>query len=167
MNSTAFRETILPLSQKIYPVAARMLGNPDDASDAVQEVMLKLWKQRKKLSKHPNITGFVVLTARNHCLDLLKKRQIKLVPDAIDINTSSNLSSHSEIEWEELNGIIGDLIQQLPEQQAEVLAMRDLDGLEFTEIAAATGLKIEHIRVLLSRARKQLSTQLKKIYSYE
>ena len=167
MNSTTFRETILPLSQKIYPVAARMLGNPDDASDAVQEVMLKLWKQRKKLSKHPNITGFVVLTARNHCLDLLKKRQIKLVPDAIDINTSSNLNSHSEIEWKELNGIIGELIQELPEQQGEVLAMRDLDGLEFAEIAAATGLKIEHIRVLLSRARKQLSTQLKKIYSYE
>ncbi|WP_258100182.1 RNA polymerase sigma factor [Marinoscillum pacificum] len=167
MNSTTFRETILPLSQKIYPVAARMLGNRDDASDAVQEVMLKLWKQRKKLSKHPNITGFVVLTARNHCLDLLKKRQIKLVPDAIDINTSSNLSSHSEIEWKELNGIIGELIQELPEQQGEVLAMRDLDGLEFAEIAAATGLKIEHIRVLLSRARKHLSTQLKKIYSYE
>ena len=167
MNSTTFKETILPLSQKIYPVAARMLGNADDANDAVQEVMLKLWKQRKKLSKHPNIPGFVVLTARNHCLDLLKKRQIKLVPDTIDINTSSNFNSHSEIEWKELNGIIGDLIQQLPEQQAEVLAMRDLDGLEFTEIAAATGLKIEHIRVLLSRARKQISTQLKKIYSYE
>tara|TARA_B100001245_G_C22891613_1_gene429506 strand:- start:770 stop:1273 length:504 start_codon:yes stop_codon:yes gene_type:complete len=167
MNSTTFKKTILPLSQKIYPVAARMLGNTDDANDAVQEVMLKLWKQRNKLSKHPNIPGFAVLTARNHCLDLLKKRQIKLVPDAIDINTSSNLNSHSEIEWKELNGIIGELILELPEQQGEVLAMRDLDGLEFSEISEATGLKIEHIRVLLSRARKQISTQLKKIYSYE
>jgi RNA polymerase sigma-70 factor (ECF subfamily) len=45
--------------------------------------------------------------------------------------------------------------------------MRDLDGYEFFEIAAATQLKIEHVRVLLSRARKQVSIKLGKIYSYE
>lgn len=148
-------------------MAARLLGNPDDANDAVQEVMLKLWKQRKKLAKHPNTAGFVVLTARNHCLDLLKRRQIEIVPDSININLASSHNSHAEVEWNELIDIIGGLLGELPEQQSEVLAMRDLDGLEFAEISEATGLKVEHIRVLLSRARKHISSKLKKIYSYE
>ena len=69
MNGTKFKETILPLTQKIYPMIFRMLGDVEDSNDAIQEVMIKLWNQRKKLAQHPNITGFVVLTARNHCLE--------------------------------------------------------------------------------------------------
>ena len=47
------------------------------------------------------------------------------------------------------------------------MILRDLDGLEYDEIAEITKLNVEHIRVLLSRARKQVSAKLKKIYSYE
>lgn len=45
--------------------------------------------------------------------------------------------------------------------------MRDIDGFEFDEIAAALQIKIPHVRVLLSRARKQISTTLEKTYRYE
>ena len=45
--------------------------------------------------------------------------------------------------------------------------MRDLDGYEFTEIAAIMELKITNVRVLLSRARKTISIALEKTYSYE
>ena len=144
----------------------RMLGNKEDAHDAVQEVMLKLWDKRKQLNNHPNVTGFVLLTARNHCLDLLKKRH-PLFVNAADYESADHHNSQKEIEWKELNGIIREMLMELPESQREVLAMRDLDGLEFSEIADTTGLKIEHVRVLLSRARKQIGSKLKKIYSYE
>ena len=55
-------------------MAARMLGNDEDAQDAVQEIMIKLRKCKKQLKEHPNLNGFVFLTARNHCLDRLKKK---------------------------------------------------------------------------------------------
>ncbi len=144
----------------------RMLGNKEDAHDAVQEVMLKLWDKRKQLNNHPNVTGFVLLTAKNHCLDLLKKRH-PLFVNAADYESADHHNSQKEIEWKELNGIIREMLMELPESQREVLAMRDLDGLEYSEIADTTGLKIEHVRVLLSRARKQIGSKLKKIYSYE
>ena len=63
--------------------------------------------------------------------------------------------------------IIGKLLMELPPPQREVMIMRDLDGLEYTEIAAIMELKPEHVRVLLSRARKYVSTKLKNVYSYE
>ncbi|WP_421874506.1 RNA polymerase sigma factor [Marinoscillum sp.] len=166
MNGAKFRQDILPLTQKIYPMVYRMLGNKEDAHDAVQEVMLKLWDKRKQLNNHPNVTGFVLLTAKNHCLDLLKKRH-PLFVNAADYESADHHNSQKEIEWKELNGIIREMLMELPESQREVLAMRDLDGLEYSEIADTTGLKIEHVRVLLSRARKQIGSKLKKIYSYE
>lgn len=145
----------------------RMLGNAEDANDAVQEVMLKLWNKRNQLQNHPNVAGFVTLTARNYCLDLMKKQQPQFVTAETNNHSTDHYNSQNEIEWKELNTIIGQLLQEMPDKQREVLAMRDMDGLEFSEIAEATGLKIEYIRVLLSRARKQIGSKLKKIYSYE
>lgn len=166
MNSRTFKETIIPLTQKIYPMVHRMLGETENTNDAVQEIMLKLWSKRKQLSTHPNVTGFVLVTARNHCFDLLKKRK-PLYVNGVENESTDHRNTHNEIEWQELNAIIKKLLKTLPENQRIVLALRDLDGLEFAEIATATGLKSEHIRVLLSRARKQISSKLKQIYSYE
>jgi RNA polymerase sigma-70 factor (ECF subfamily) len=72
-----------------------------------------------------------------------------------------------QLEWKELNTAIKEILKKLPEQQTEVFMMRDLDGYKFSEIAAALEIKIEHVRVLLSRARKQISAALEKTYSYE
>jgi RNA polymerase sigma-70 factor (ECF subfamily) len=56
------------------------------------------------------------------------------------------------LEWKELNIIIEKILKNLPQQQREILLMRDLDGYEFIEIASATELKVEHVRVLLHSA---------------
>ena len=148
-------------------MARRMLGNNESAEDAVQEIMLKLWDRRKKIGNHPNISGFVILTARNHCLDLLKKKNPDFDSSDYQLKMLVSDMNQNQAEWKELTTIIENLLKELPAQQAEVMMMRDIDGFEFIEIAAATKLKIEHVRVLLSRARKQVSAKLKNIYSYE
>jgi len=167
MNKADFRHQVFSLAERIYPMVARMLGNAADAEDAIQEIMTKLWLKREKLENHPNIKAFVFLTARNYCLDLLRKSK----PNLVDINsTTAQLSSnvkHQKLEWKELNKIILDILKKLPTQQQEVLLMRDIDGYKNIEIAFALDLKVEHIRVLLSRARKQVSKELKMNYGYE
>lgn len=167
MNTKEFKERILPLSERIFPLVARLLGNQFSAQDAVQEIMLKLWNKRKKLANHPNIPAFVFLTARNYCLDLLKKKNLGQKTTGIELQFLASNSDQNLLEWNELNSIIKKLLQKLPEQQREIMIMRDIDGLEFAEIAAMTQLKIEHVRVLLSRARKQIRLQLNEIYEYE
>ena len=74
MNTKDFKDKVVSLSERIYPMVVRMLGNKESAEDAVQEIMIKLWDKRGNLKNHPNITGFVFLTARNYCLDILKKK---------------------------------------------------------------------------------------------
>lgn len=167
MKAKDFETRVLSLSDRIYPMAARMLGSRSGAEDAVQEIMMKLWERRSKIGDHPNIKGYVFLTARNYCLDLLKRKEPEV--DALDFQMKvlKSEGSHSQVEWEELNTIIEGLLTELPAPQREVMMLRDIDGLEFVEIAAATNLNIEHVRVLLSRARKHVGKKLKKIYSYE
>lgn len=167
MNKTDFRRKVFSLSEHLYPMVSRLLGNNANAEDAIQEIMMKLWVKRKQVGKHPNITGFVILTARNYCIDLMRKKKIEIDDSPLQLMKLKSDNNLEQLEWKELNTIIKKILKSLPRQQREVLMMRDLDGYEFVEIAAATQLKIEHIRVLLSRARKQVSLELEKTYSYE
>ena len=167
MTKLDFKLKVFSLSERIYPMVARMLGRHHNVEDVIQEIMLKLWEKRSVVAKHPNINGLVFLTARNYCIDLLRKK-VHLVDDATAYFKVIKSSMNNEtIEWQELNSIIQRILKQLPEQQREVFVMRDIDGYEFKEIAAALEIKVEHVRVLISRARKFIGSALEKTYDYE
>ncbi|MBU3011605.1 RNA polymerase sigma factor [Polaribacter vadi] len=167
MTKQDFKLQVFSLSERLFPMVARLLGSNSKAEDAIQEIMLKLWQKRKKIENHPNINGFVILTARNYCIDLLRKKTLVLEDSTSELKVLKSTSDIENLEWKELNNIIFKILEQLPKQQKEVFLMRDVDGYEFTEIAAALSLKIEHVRVLLSRARKQIGIALEKNYDYE
>ena len=166
MNKLDFKLNVFSLSERLFPMIARMLGSAN-AEDAIQEIMLKLWQKRKQVEKHPNIKGFVFLTARNYCIDVLRKKSFALNDSTDHFKILESKNENLRLEWKELNTIILKILKNLPEQQSEVFMMRDIDGYEFTEIAAALEIKIEHVRVLLSRARKHIGIELEKTYSYE
>lgn len=168
MNVAEFKQQVISLSDRLFPMVSRMLGGRINAEDAIQEIMIRLWDKRRQLKKHPNVPGFVFLTARNYCLDQLKKAKPDF-DDTAGLHNACDTDKYGtdDLEWKELKILIGRIVQSLPDQQQKIITMRDLDGLEFQEIAVMTNLKVEHIRVLLSRARKQVALELKKIYSYE
>ncbi len=145
----------------------RMLGSERDAEDAIQEIMIKLWQKRKILSAHPNVTGLVFVAARNHCLDLLKKRPVRLV----DLDSAHDIASgdtgHERLVLRELSELIERILESSKLEHKEVLLMRDLDGMSYAEIAAVTDLTVEHLRVIVSRQRVYVQRHLKKNYSYE
>ena len=167
MNKEEFRRNVFSLSEQLFPMVSRMLGNRANAEDAIQEIMMKLWVRRHKIGQHPNVKGLVFSVARNYCVDVLRKKRWEIQDTSLHHGILKSDYEQEPLEWKELNLLIRRILKNLPERQREVLMMRDLDGYEFTEIAAATKLKVEHVRGLLSRARKQVSIQLEKIYSYE
>ncbi|WP_405606515.1 RNA polymerase sigma factor [Polaribacter sp. Asnod1-A03] len=167
MNKKDFKINVFSLSERIYPMVARMLGGNENAEDAIQEIMIKLWEKRNYVAKHPNIKGLVFLTARNHCIDILRKKPLLIDDSLSHLKVLKSSTESLDIEWQELNGIIKNILKQLPEQQKEVFIMRDIDGYEFIEIAATLEIRIEHARVLVSRARKFIGVALEKTYNYE
>ncbi len=167
MNKKDFKLKVFSLSERLFPMVARILGSNSNAEDAIQEIMLKLWEKRKHLGKHPNINGFVFLTTRNYCIDILRKKPFILDDSTAGFKVLESSNDSTELDWKELNIIIKEILIKLPKKQSEVFMMRDIDGYDFTEIAATMQIKIEHVRVLLSRARNKIGIELEKTYSYE
>lgn len=146
---------------------ARLLKNNEDAEDAIQDIMIKLWKNRKKINNHPKPGAYIFLTAKNHCLDILKrKKPAETHSNEYDLINYEGRQDNT-IEGSEIFNIVRKIVEELPDIQKEIIVLRDIDGLEFTEIQAITGHKPEKIRVYLSRARKKIGMKLKEIYNYE
>ena len=167
MNKNDFKVTVFSLSERLFPLVARLLGDKTKAQDAIQEIMIKLWEKRKQLENHPNIKGFVFLTARNYCLDILRKKRVLVNDGEFHLSLLKDTKEQIQLESKQLNEIIIEILKKIPKQQREIFIMRDIDGYDFTEIAAILEIKIAHARVVLSRARKKIRVALEKTYNYE
>ncbi|MCK4699966.1 MAG: RNA polymerase subunit sigma-70, partial [Bacteroidales bacterium] len=60
MNSEEFKNIVLPLNNKLYSFAFRILKRREEAEDAIQEVFLKLWKLRNKLKEYRSLEAFAM-----------------------------------------------------------------------------------------------------------
>ena len=135
MNKNDFKVNVFSLSERLFPLVACLLGDKTKAEDAIQEIIIKLWEKRKQLEKHPNVKGFVFLTARNYCLDILRKKRVLVNDGEFHLNLLKDTKEETQLENKELN---------------EIFIMRDLDGYDFKEIAVIMDIKITQARVLLS-----------------
>jgi RNA polymerase sigma-70 factor (ECF subfamily) len=166
MTENDFKIKVLSLTRNVYPLARRMLGTDEQAHDAVQQSMMKLWESRKKLDHCTHLKAFVFRVVRNVCLDELKKKKPHYVEEP-GLLANQQYSTDKTHEHLEMVMIVQQVIDSLTENQREVIQLRDIDGLEFEEIAEITAMDIPYIRVLLSRARKTVKEKLEKIYAYE
>lgn len=165
MTEKEFKINILPLSSQVYPMAKRLLITEDAACEAVQLSMVKLWENRSKLNGCNNIKAFVFRVTRNTCLDELKRKKADSFDDmGRNINQASYQLEYDDVE---AVALVRKIVEELPEGQRDVIQLRDIDGLEFIEIAEILSTDIAYIRVLLSRARKKVKEKLEKIYAYE
>ncbi len=166
MQVEEFKEHIFSLSERLYPMVVRILGSESLAKDAIQEIMIKLWNQRERLNSHPNPNGYVFLSARNYCLDQIKSKKPKYLSEEF-LPSSKGTSENETLEFKELVNAIRDILKKSPLKHREILILRDIDGLEYEEIAAVTDLKVSHVRVILSRARKYVQQELIRNFQYE
>jgi RNA polymerase sigma factor (sigma-70 family) len=165
MTEQDFRQHIIVLSRDVYPMARRLLGSEELARDAIQQSMMKLWENRHKLFQYDNKRAFVFKVVRNVCLDELKRKK-PILSDGDIYENLQIVNPELTQDRKEIFIFINECISTLSENQRDVIQMRDIDGLEFEEIAEILGMEVQYIRVLLSRARKAVKEQLMKIYAY-
>jgi RNA polymerase sigma-70 factor (ECF subfamily) len=168
MKAEEFKTIIIPFTGKLYRIALRLLGDSSDAKDAVQEVFVKTWNMRERLSDVNNIDAFITTMMKNFCLDKLRTNHSASFSE---LNDRQNVVHPDSVEdkliHEDTGRMIKDIILRLPEQQREIIVMRDIEGLEFDEIQRVTQTNLNHIRVNLSRARYAVRTEMLKLFNYE
>jgi RNA polymerase sigma-70 factor (ECF subfamily) len=145
--------------RKIYNLAYRLTGNSDDASDLVQEVLLRV---RKGLASYQpgSFEGWLWRITRNAFLDDVRRRNRRPtapLPDEVD---RWDLASAPSADTEYARISIGDDVQkallELPVEFREAVVLCDVVGLSYEEIAQAVAVPVGTVRSRIHRGRKLL-----------
>lgn len=166
MKQSDFLNTVLPFKDKVFRLAKRLLVSTDEAEDATQELYLKLWSNKEKLTNYNNIEAYAMTMTKNYCLDQLKAKRsnnLKLVHSNFKDDT---VSLQRDVELKDSVSKVQYLIEQLPEKQKLVIQLRDIENYEYEEIGKILDMELTAVRVTLSRARKTIREQLTKQHNY-
>ena len=166
MNQTAFLNLVLPFKDKMYRLAKRLLVSNEEAEDATQEILLKLWTNKAKISSYKNVEAFAMTMTKNYCFDRLKSKQAQNLRIVHSNYKDESAQLQKKIEHQDSLDWIDKLMQKLPSQQRMVMQLRDIEQYEFSDIAKVLEMKETAVRVTLSRARKTIREQLIKKHNY-
>lgn len=166
MQKTEFLNIIMPLKDKLFRFAKRLLISTEEAEDATQEVLLKLWSNKGKMDSYKNVEAFAMTMTKNYCLDRLKSKQASNLKLVHTNYKDENTSLQKQIEVKDSLDHISKIMESLPEQQKMVLQLRDIEQFEFEEIGEMLDMNQTAVRVALSRARKTVREQLIKKHNY-
>lgn len=166
MNQTAFLNLVLPFKDKLYRMAKRLLVSNEEAEDATQEILLKLWANKTKISSYKNAEAFAMTMTKNYCFDRLKSKQAQNLRIVHSNYKDESTQLQKQVEHQDSLDWVAKLIQQLPAQQRMVMQLRDIEHYEFSDIAKVLDMKETAVRVTLSRARKTIREQLTQKHNY-
>ena len=166
MNENDFLILITPFKDKVFRIAKRLLVSVEEAEDATQEVLLKLWNHRQKMKTYNSPEAFAMTMTKNWCFDRLKSKQaqnFKIVHNNYEDHSQAlqkSIEISDSLRWVEK------YMEALPAKQKLIVQLRDIEQLEFNEIAKILDMSEATIRVSLSRARKTIREKLTKTHEY-
>ncbi|MEO8239285.1 MAG: sigma-70 family RNA polymerase sigma factor [Flavobacterium sp.] len=166
MNQIVFIELINPFKDKVFRLAKRLLTSTEEAEDATQEVIVKLWNKKENLDTYNNIEALAMTMTKNYCLDQLKSKRAGNLQIVHNNFTDREPQSDKKLEDTDSLQWVEKIMGQLPEQQQILIQLRDVEQYEFDEIAKIVNMNETAIRVALSRARKKIRESMINTHGY-
>ncbi len=162
MNQEQFKNTVFVHKDKLFRFAKRILVDDDEAFDAVQNVMMRLWQWKDKLHQYRNLEAFCMQSVKNEALNRIKKDKVRT-----DFADQHQFVSSTENTVGNTKEIILEMINSLPEKQRLVMHLRDVEDYDIDEIREVLEMGESAVRVNLMRARQKVKEQLTKLFDYE
>lgn len=166
MTQTDFTKLVLPFKDKVFRLAKRLLVSREEAEDATQEILIKLWNNNEKIKEYRNVEAFSMTMTKNFCLDRLKSKQAQNLKIVHSNYQDHNVSLQKDVENRDSVDWVSKIIEELPEQQKIILQLRDIEEYDYDEIAKVVDMNPTAIRVALSRARKTIREKLTNTHQY-
>ena len=169
-DASAFEPIVRAHGGRLLSVARRLLGNDEDAQDAVQDAFIRAYKAIHTFEARAQLSTWLHRIVVNTALMKLRERRRKPEESIDELLPSYAADGHQTVEsreWsdalferKETAGIVREAIAMLPDQYREVLVLRDIEDKDTAEAAEILGTTSNVVKVRLHRARQALRTLL-------
>lgn len=167
----AFNILVQTYQRQVINLAYGMLSNTEDATDAAQEVFIKIYRNIDRFEGKSSLSTWIYRITSNVCKDFLRKRtrtiqSISIYESSEDDDDrpmeikDSSPTPQEHMEITETQREVRKALDELPEEYKSVIVMYDLEGLSYDEISNVLQCPVGTIKSRLNRARKALKKNL-------
>ena len=159
MKSHDMRQQLVQLGNGAHVLATQILGNADDARDAVHDAYVKALKKPDAYDANNGpLTPWFLRVVRNHCIDLIRRRR----PGTVDVEALSDPRPGPEgsLETAQRDLELQQALTKLPDGQRQIIVLRDYMDLRYAEIADVLEIAQGTVMSRLHRARLALKEEL-------
>ena len=176
-DTEAFDELVTRYRTRVFGMIYNMVHSEQDAWDLAQDSFLKAWKSIKRFRGRSSFYTWIYRIVMNVTIDWLRKKQIKgggsEFDDSIQLKEvepasktvpKSEALPHEMIQRNEIRARIDKAISQLSPEQRAVILMKEIEEMQYHEIAETLGCSIGTVMSRLFYARKKLQNLLRDVY---
>lgn len=150
----------------VYSLCFHMMGNREDAQDCAQETMLRAFRAFASFRREASFSTWITRIAMNVCTDALRKRRDAVSLDALREEQGFDPpdaapTAYARLEEKERLRLLREALSLLPADMREMIALRDMQGKSYDEIAEILNLPLGTVKSRINRAREKLSLILK------
>lgn len=172
MERAAFDSAADRHARKVYTFASYLLGDPHEAEDVAQEVLVKLWKRGGDVVPD-RLEAWLMRVTRNACTDCLRRRRRSAQVIAIRRDDRPHPDRPSPepnperlAAGSQLGARILRELDRLAPAARGVVILREVQGFSYVEIAEIMNMSLDTVRVTLHRARRRLRESLKEVRTH-
>jgi RNA polymerase sigma-70 factor, ECF subfamily len=170
-DQAAFRKLVTIYQQPAYRLSFRILGNEEEARDAVQESFIRIWR---KIGSYDPSREFIpwmyrifVNTSTDRLRTIHRHTMIPFEQMAHNLEAIQQDDPANSADNRELANLIKGLAEMLPEKQKLVFILRDIEGMTSEEVESITELNETSVKSNLYYARKSVRERLLRILEKE
>jgi RNA polymerase sigma-70 factor (ECF subfamily) len=155
MTVKEYNISVDAFSDNIFRFALKQLRNEMSAKDIVQDTFTKVWLKHEEIN-FEKVKSYLFTTAYHAIIDWVKKEKRNG-----DFENVSDTISSEQIASCDLQEVLHEALNRLPEIQKTVVLLRDYEGYNYSEIAEITALNESQVKVYIFRARQALQAYIK------
>jgi RNA polymerase sigma-70 factor (ECF subfamily) len=152
----AFETVYKQHAPRIYALATRMAGSPDQGEDLLQEIFLQAHRKLASFKGDAALGTWLYRLAVNHCLDFVRSRQARMgkVTDTLDVETAAQPVARRETPIARID--LERALERLPEGCREAFVLHDIEGYDHREVAEMLGIAEGTSKSQVFKARMKL-----------